>query len=127
MLYDQFADRWILTQLAPAIFGADGNHQCIAVSTSGDPLGSYYLYDYLYGDALNDYPKFGMWPDAYYMTAREFGGEGRLHDDGHGVRPHGDAQRPAVHRDLRERSTTVGSTACCRRIWTAPILRPAPS
>ena len=76
VLYDQFADRWILTQLAPAIFGADGNHQCFAVSTSGDPLGSYYLYDYLYGDSLNDYPKFGMWPDAYYMTAREFGGKG---------------------------------------------------
>jgi hypothetical protein len=76
VLYDQFADRWILTQLAPAIFGAHGNHQCIAVSTGADPLGSYYLYDYLYGDALNDYPKFGVWPDAYYMTAREFGGEG---------------------------------------------------
>jgi hypothetical protein len=76
VLYDQFADRWILTQLAPAIFGATGNHQCIAVSTSGDPLGSYYLYDYLYGDSLNDYPKWGMWPDAYYMTVREFGGKG---------------------------------------------------
>ena len=76
VLYDQFADRWLLTQLAPAIFGATGNHQCIAVSTTGDPLGSYYLYDYIYGDALNDYPKFGMWPDAYYMTAREFGGKG---------------------------------------------------
>ena len=75
-MYDQFADRWFLTQLAPAIFGATGNHQCIAVSTSGDPLGTYYLYDYLYGDALNDYPKFGIWPDAYYMTAREFGGKG---------------------------------------------------
>ena len=76
VLYDQFADRWILTQLAPAIFGATGNHQCIAVSVTGDPLGAYYLYDYLYGDALNDYPKFGKWPDAYYMTAREFGGKG---------------------------------------------------
>ena len=75
-MYDQFADRWILTQLAPAIFGATGNHQCFAVSTGADPLGTYYLYDYLYGDALNDYPKFGMWPDAYYMTAREFGGKG---------------------------------------------------
>jgi len=75
-LYDQLADRWILSQLAPAIFGATGNHQCIAVSTTPDPLGTYYLYDYLYGDALNDYPKMGIWPDAVYMTAREFGGEG---------------------------------------------------
>jgi hypothetical protein len=75
VMYDQFADRWLLAQLAPAIFGATGNHECMAVSTSGDPLGSYYLYDYLYGDDLNDYPKFGMWPDAYTMTARDFGGE----------------------------------------------------
>jgi len=74
VLYDQLADRWVLTQLAPAIFGAHGNHQCIAVSAGGDPLGSYYLYDYLYSEsALNDYPKFGVWPDAYQMTVREFG------------------------------------------------------
>src|SRR5439155_3180525 len=23
---------------------------------------------------LNDYPKFGVWPDAYYMTANQFSG-----------------------------------------------------
>jgi hypothetical protein len=75
VMYDQLADRWFLSQLAPAIFGAHGNHQCMAVSTSGDPLGSYYLYDYLYSETLlNDYPHFGTWPDAYYMTVREFGG-----------------------------------------------------
>ena len=51
VMYDQLADRWFLSQLAPAIFGAHGNHECMAVSTSGDPLGSYYLYDYLYSDS----------------------------------------------------------------------------
>ena len=79
VMYDQLADRWFLAQLAPAIFGATGNHECMAVSTSGDPLGSYYLYDYLYSDsALNDYPHFGTWPDAYYMTVREFGAGFRM-------------------------------------------------
>jgi hypothetical protein len=24
------------------------------------------------GKKLNDYPKFGMWPDAYYMSANQF-------------------------------------------------------
>jgi hypothetical protein len=74
VMYDQFADRWFLSQLAyPG--GADGFHECMAVSTSGDPLDTYYLYDYLYSDSsLNDYPKFGLWPDAYYMTARDFVG-----------------------------------------------------
>ena len=38
--------------------------ECIAVSTSNDPRGSYYLYSYDFGTALNDYPKFGVWPTA---------------------------------------------------------------
>src|SRR5262245_11938923 len=55
VMYDQLADRWFLAQLAPAIFGANGNHECMVVSTSGDPLGTYSLYVYLYSDsALND-------------------------------------------------------------------------
>src|SRR5262249_48246943 len=32
VMYDQLADRWFLAQLAPAIFGANGNHECMAVS-----------------------------------------------------------------------------------------------
>ena len=52
----------------PPVVGFWGHYSSMAVSTSGDPLGSYYLYDYLYSDsALNDYPHFGTWPDAYYM------------------------------------------------------------
>ena len=48
------------------------NHQCIAVSTTGDPLGTYYLYDFNFGPEFPDYPKFGVWPDGYYYTARAF-------------------------------------------------------
>ena len=44
---------------------------CIAVSTSGDPGGSYNRYDYNFGN-LPDYPKFGVWPDGYYMTVNQF-------------------------------------------------------
>ncbi len=48
-------------------------HQCIAVSTSGDPTGTYSQYDFVYSDTLlNDYPHFGVWPDGYYMTVNEF-------------------------------------------------------
>src|SRR5262249_22108902 len=63
--YDRFADRWIITQIgslnAPYF-------ECIAVSTSGDPQGTYSLYSYAFNinnnNYLNDYPKFGIWPTA---------------------------------------------------------------
>jgi hypothetical protein len=38
--------------------------ECIAVSTTSDPSGSYSLYMYDFGGSLNDYPKFGVWPTA---------------------------------------------------------------
>lgn len=69
--YDALADRWLLSQLAwvwPIDF-----HQCIAVSQTPDPTGAYYRYDYPMSTTnLNDYPKFGVWPDAYYMAINEF-------------------------------------------------------
>ena len=70
VLYDKIADRWLLTQFAvtQAPFS-----QCIAVSTSADPTGTYARYEYQYQD-FNDYPKFGVWPDAYYGTFNMFSG-----------------------------------------------------
>ena len=69
VLYDHLADRWMISQFA---VGRDG-HQCVAVSTTSDPTGTYFRYDFLVTrGGLNDYPKFGVWPDAYYMTVNEF-------------------------------------------------------
>lgn len=68
-LYDHLVDRWVISQFA---IGDDG-HQCIAVSTSDDPTGSYHRYDFVVTPGgLNDYPKLGVWIDAYYMTVNEF-------------------------------------------------------
>ncbi len=72
VLFDHLANRWIVTQLAYNANTTD-NHQCIAVSTTSDATGSYYRYDYAFGTVFNDYPKFGIWPDAYYYTANMFG------------------------------------------------------
>ncbi|HOC43163.1 MAG TPA: hypothetical protein PKJ99_09125 [Thermoanaerobaculales bacterium] len=71
VLYDQLADRWVLTQ-----FTASGPtyFNCIAVSTSGNPLGSWYRYAVSTGSNFPDYPKYGVWPDAYYISTREFAG-----------------------------------------------------
>src|SRR5262249_16688861 len=63
VLYDRQADRWVL-----AILGYDSSsgpfYHCIAVSTSSDPSGSYNLYSFP-STNLPDYPKMGVWPDAY--------------------------------------------------------------
>jgi hypothetical protein len=74
--YDLLADRWVLTQF---VVGSSPNfsHQCVAISQTGDPLGSYYLYDFV-TDSVNfvDYPHWGVWPDSYYMTAHIFNAAG---------------------------------------------------
>src|SRR6267378_4240713 len=49
--------------------------ECVAVSTSGDPTGSYNRYSFSYTD-FPDYPKIGVWPDAYYATFNFFGAGG---------------------------------------------------
>ena len=67
--YDQLADRWVLTQFAVS---ATPYTQCVAVSTSPDPTGTYFRYAFSYNKSFNDYPKMGVWPDAYYITYNMF-------------------------------------------------------
>lgn len=71
VLYDPLADRWLLSQFCTV---ADPfNHQLIAISQTPDPTGAYYLYDFqMPNNKFNDYPKFGVWTDAYYMTDNQF-------------------------------------------------------
>lgn len=70
--YDQLADRWMISQFAvPG--GSQGYHECIAVSATPDPTGPYHRYDFrLSQTVFNDYPKFGVWPDGYYMSINQF-------------------------------------------------------
>src|SRR5437660_12324857 len=72
VLYDQLADPWLLTQFpsSPPYLA------CVALSPPSDPPSSYYRYSFLVGGGNNfpDYPKAGMWPDAYYFSTREFAG-----------------------------------------------------
>src|SRR6185503_10242213 len=71
VLYDQLADRWLISEFCTV--ANPNNHQLIAISKTGDPTGAYYLYDFMMpNNKFNDYPHFGMWPDAYYMTDNQF-------------------------------------------------------
>src|SRR5207302_2739385 len=65
--YDPLADRWVISQFAFANYPGPGPYdQCFAVSTSPDPTGSYNRYEFTISQTnLDDYPKIGVWPDAY--------------------------------------------------------------
>jgi len=72
VLYDQLAHRWLLSQFIATPSDAEEYGQCIAVSTSNDATGSYYLYEFHFGRTFHDYEKLSVWPDAYYMSSNEF-------------------------------------------------------
>ncbi|HET6311627.1 MAG TPA: hypothetical protein VFH00_11575 [Candidatus Nitrosotalea sp.] len=69
-LYDPMADRWLISQ-----FAVTTTHylNCVAISQTPDPTGAYYRYSYSYSN-FPDYPKFGIWPDGYYVTFNMFNG-----------------------------------------------------
>ncbi|HEX9801373.1 MAG TPA: hypothetical protein VGC00_14530 [Thermoanaerobaculia bacterium] len=67
-LYDHLADRWLLSQ-----FSIDEGIQCVALSTSGDPTGTYDRWAFgVSPGENNDYPKIGLMPGAYYLSLRDF-------------------------------------------------------
>jgi hypothetical protein len=72
VLYDKINNRWILSQFS---VDHDPNfYECIAVSTTDDPTGTYNRYAYKF-DKFNDYPKIAVWHDAYYATFNMFQGQ----------------------------------------------------
>ncbi len=72
VLYDSYADRWLISQFCVSVANPN-NHQLIAISQTPDPTGAYFVYDFMMpNNKFNDYPKFGVWPDGYYMTDNQF-------------------------------------------------------
>ena len=70
VLYDPLADRWMISQVCSLM---PPFRQMIAVSKTADPAGQYFLYEFVMPNVkINDFPKFGVWADGYYMTTDEF-------------------------------------------------------
>jgi hypothetical protein len=68
--YDKLANRWIFTQFSVS---TTPYLQCVAVSTTSDATGTYNRYSFSYGTVqFPDYPKLGVWPDAYYISFNIF-------------------------------------------------------
>ena len=75
VIYDQFAGRWIASQSAVQSIVNGPYFQCIAVSQSNDPTGSWCGYQFQVNTTkFTDYPKLGVWPsqNAFFMTAAQF-------------------------------------------------------
>lgn len=69
VLYDHISDRWLASCMVFDI--PDSYYEVIAVSATPDPLDSWFCYAFEF-ENMPDYPKFGVWPDGYYMTINEF-------------------------------------------------------
>jgi hypothetical protein len=73
VLYDRAAGRFIISQFALPNYPSGPFYECIAVSTTSDPLLGWYRYAFLVSNTkMNDYPKIGVWPDGYYMAVNQF-------------------------------------------------------
>jgi len=77
--WDVAAHRWILTQ---NVFTSP-YAVCIAISTTPDATGSYYVYQFPVPDSgsppapgFPDYPKWGIWPTGYFQACNNFGPSG---------------------------------------------------
>src|SRR3981081_2683835 len=68
--YDKMANRWILSQFSILTLPYT---ECVAVSTTSDATGTYNRYAFSFGNTNPpNYPKLGLWPDAYYMSFNSY-------------------------------------------------------
>ncbi len=71
--FDAAAQRWVVSQFA--INSAAPDFECVAVSQTADATGAYNRYAFPFNN-FPDYPKMGVWPDAYYFTFNNFNVQG---------------------------------------------------
>ena len=71
ILWDTLAQRWVFQQFVAVSPYLD----CVAISQTADATGSWNRYSFAFAN-FPDYPKMGVWPDAYYASYNLFNGSG---------------------------------------------------
>jgi len=67
VLYDELAKRWLLSEFSTA-----GEKMCVYISASDDPTTSdWFAYEFKGRHGFPDYPKFAVWPSAYFVGSNE--------------------------------------------------------
>jgi hypothetical protein len=77
VLFDTTSQRWVVQQMSFNL--TEGQHtepappyfDCVAVSSSSDATGAWHRYAFEYA-SFPDYPKMGIWRDAYYASFNFF-------------------------------------------------------
>src|SRR5438309_1100035 len=72
ILFDTISQRWVIQQFSVT---TTPYLDCVAVSTSSDATGTWNRYSFPFSN-FPDYPKTGVWPDAYYATFNLFNSAG---------------------------------------------------
>ena len=70
-MYDQFADRWILSEFNEGASSASSFYIVFSVSSGGDPISSSWTSYQLDTSPFPDYPKWGIWDDSYIISSNE--------------------------------------------------------
>ena len=71
-VYDQMADRFLLTEFGHAGAGSGINTLIACISQTGNPLGAWNIYKFTDNTFFPDYPKWSAWPNAYYASTNDF-------------------------------------------------------
>jgi hypothetical protein len=66
VLFDQLAQRWLLTE-----FSNVGNNLCVYISADSNPVTTTWTRYVFTTPGFPDYPKYGVWPNAYYIGANQ--------------------------------------------------------
>jgi PKD repeat protein len=67
--YDELADRWMVSEFDSSI-----QTLCVYVSKTPDPTGQWWAYAFNPPTSgTQDYPKYAVWPDGYYIAANNDG------------------------------------------------------
>ncbi len=71
LLYDEQASRWLISEFTSPF---SGNYFCVYISKTSDPIsGGWWSYRFE-AQQFPDYPKYGVWPDAYFIGTNESAG-----------------------------------------------------
>jgi len=75
--FDAAAQVWVAGQFDLGSGGNGPYAECVAVSTTSDATGSYNRYRFAFSE-FPDYPKIGVWPDAYYYSFNNNGSSAQV-------------------------------------------------
>jgi len=68
VLFDELANRWLISEFTSPFAG---NFFCVYISKTSDPItGGWWSYRFE-AQSFPDYPKYGVWDDAYYVGTNE--------------------------------------------------------